>query len=157
MRKKIQRQGGMEAYQWLSSKSIRTWVDDDKRCKTRKNFFRNKATKRQQKRNIVSNASFKWSRLFWRASISWKEKITTLMLVFNDINNRIYYRKPRSEMGVTCSGRQKQRGKSIPAYYDWGEPCSRKSNADFTRKVDIHASCQNATQQNGVSMIGVTG
>ncbi|MGR6273612.1 transcriptional antitermination N peptide [Escherichia coli] len=32
--------------------------------------------------------------------------------------NRIYYRKPRSEMGVTCSGRQKQRGKSIPAYYD---------------------------------------
>lgn len=23
--------------------------------------------------------------------------------------------------------------------------------------VDIHASCQNATQQNGVSMIGVTG
>ncbi|HAW8201675.1 TPA: hypothetical protein JLR27_004791 [Escherichia coli] len=32
--------------------------------------------------------------------------------------NRIYYRKPRSEMGVTCLGRQKQRGKSIPAYYD---------------------------------------
>ncbi|HBH9566009.1 TPA: hypothetical protein ACXGMK_001606 [Escherichia coli] len=32
--------------------------------------------------------------------------------------NRIYYRKPRSEMGVTCSGHQKQRGKSIPAYYD---------------------------------------
>ncbi|HAG7206556.1 TPA: regulator, partial [Escherichia coli] len=32
--------------------------------------------------------------------------------------NRIYYSKPRSEMGVTCSGRQKQRGKSIPAYYD---------------------------------------
>lgn len=32
--------------------------------------------------------------------------------------NRIYYRKPRSEIGVTCSGRQKQRGKSIPAYYD---------------------------------------
>ncbi|TGB76345.1 regulator [Escherichia sp. E4694] len=32
--------------------------------------------------------------------------------------NRIYYRKPHSEMGVTCSGRQKQRGKSIPAYYD---------------------------------------
>lgn len=32
--------------------------------------------------------------------------------------SRIYYRKPRSEMGVTCSGRQKQRGKSIPAYYD---------------------------------------
>ncbi|HGE5520917.1 TPA: hypothetical protein ACGGCV_000276 [Escherichia coli] len=32
--------------------------------------------------------------------------------------NRIYYRKPRCEMGVTCSGRQKQRGKSIPAYYD---------------------------------------
>ncbi|HCO8986681.1 TPA: hypothetical protein OCB65_000079 [Escherichia coli] len=32
--------------------------------------------------------------------------------------NRIYYRKPRSEMGVTCSGRQKRRGKSIPAYYD---------------------------------------
>ncbi|EFA4493585.1 hypothetical protein [Escherichia coli] len=32
--------------------------------------------------------------------------------------NCIYYRKPRSEMGVTCSGRQKQRGKSIPAYYD---------------------------------------
>ncbi|ELD1634668.1 hypothetical protein QXC99_002407 [Escherichia coli] len=32
--------------------------------------------------------------------------------------NRIYYRKPRSEMGVTCSGRQKQRGKSIPAYCD---------------------------------------
>ncbi|HHZ4524903.1 TPA: hypothetical protein ACWB8M_000447 [Escherichia coli] len=32
--------------------------------------------------------------------------------------NRIYYRKPRSEMGMTCSGRQKQRGKSIPAYYD---------------------------------------
>ena len=32
--------------------------------------------------------------------------------------NRIYYRKPRSEMGVTCVGRQKQRGKSIPAYYD---------------------------------------
>ncbi|WP_305862065.1 hypothetical protein [Escherichia coli] len=32
--------------------------------------------------------------------------------------NRIYYRKPRSEMGVTCSGRQKQRGKSIPTYYD---------------------------------------
>lgn len=32
--------------------------------------------------------------------------------------NGIYYRKPRSEMGVTCSGRQKQRGKSIPAYYD---------------------------------------
>ncbi|EFE7071571.1 regulator, partial [Escherichia coli] len=29
-----------------------------------------------------------------------------------------YYRKPRCEMGVTCSGRQKQRGKSIPAYYD---------------------------------------
>lgn len=71
--------------------------------------------------------------------------------------NRIYYRKPRSEMGVTCSGRQKQRGKSIPAYYDLGEPCSRKSNADFTKKVDIHAICQNATQQNGVSTIGVTG
>lgn len=33
----------------------------------------------------------------------------------------------------------------------------KKSNADFTKKVDIHASCQNATQQNGVSMIGVTG
>ena len=32
--------------------------------------------------------------------------------------NRIYYRKRRSEMGVTCSGRPKQRGKSIPAYYD---------------------------------------
>lgn len=32
--------------------------------------------------------------------------------------NRIYYSKPRSEMGVTCVGRQKQRGKSIPAYYD---------------------------------------
>ena len=32
--------------------------------------------------------------------------------------NRIYYSNPRSEMGVTCSGRQKQRGKSIPAYYD---------------------------------------
>lgn len=32
--------------------------------------------------------------------------------------NRIYYSKPRSEMGVTCSGRQKRRGKSIPAYYD---------------------------------------
>ncbi|EHE8555313.1 hypothetical protein JMJ20_001543 [Escherichia coli] len=32
--------------------------------------------------------------------------------------NRIYYRKPRSEMGVTCVGRQKQRGKSIPTYYD---------------------------------------
>ena len=32
--------------------------------------------------------------------------------------NSIYYSKPRSEMGVTCSGRQKQRGKSIPAYYD---------------------------------------
>ncbi|HAY4765509.1 hypothetical protein HC391_17425 [Escherichia coli] len=32
--------------------------------------------------------------------------------------NRIYYRKPRCEMGVTCSGRQKRRGKSIPAYYD---------------------------------------
>ncbi|MGA6861058.1 regulator [Escherichia coli] len=32
--------------------------------------------------------------------------------------NHIYYSKPRSEMGVTCSGRQKRRGKSIPAYYD---------------------------------------
>nr|DAT86002.1 MAG TPA: Transcription termination/antitermination protein [Bacteriophage sp.] len=32
--------------------------------------------------------------------------------------HNLYYRKPRSEMGVTCSGRQKQRGKSIPAYYD---------------------------------------
>jgi len=119
MWKKIQRQGSMEAYQWLSSKSIRTWVDDDKRCKTRKNFFRNKATKRQQKRNIVSNASFKWSRLFWRASISWKEKITTLMLVFNDINNPIYYRKPRSEMGVTCVGRQKMKLGSKPLI--WGD------------------------------------
>ncbi|MDD8774643.1 regulator [Escherichia coli] len=27
--------------------------------------------------------------------------------------NRIYYRKPRSEMGVTCVGRQKTKGKSI--------------------------------------------
>ncbi len=72
-------------------------------------------------------------------------------------NQRTWYSKPRSEMGVTCVGRQKQRGKSIPAYYDLGEPCSRKSNADFTKKVDIHANCQNATQQNGVSMIGVTG
>ncbi|ELI5663666.1 antitermination protein [Escherichia coli] len=33
-------------------------------------------------------------------------------------NQRTWYSKPRSEMGVTCSGRQKQRGKSIPAYYD---------------------------------------
>ncbi|EPM4131945.1 antitermination protein N [Escherichia coli] len=33
-------------------------------------------------------------------------------------NHRTWYSKPRSEMGVTCSGRQKQRGKSIPAYYD---------------------------------------
>ncbi|WP_434218780.1 antitermination protein N [Escherichia coli] len=29
--------------------------------------------------------------------------------------------------------------------------------SNLTKKVDIHASCQNATQQNGVSMIGVTG
>ncbi len=33
-------------------------------------------------------------------------------------NQRTWYSKPRSEIGVTCSGRQKQRGKSIPAYYD---------------------------------------
>ncbi|EBE1135711.1 regulator [Salmonella enterica] len=32
--------------------------------------------------------------------------------------NRLYYSKPTREMGVTCTGRQKQRGKSIPAYYD---------------------------------------
>lgn len=32
--------------------------------------------------------------------------------------NRLYYSKPTREMGVTCVGRQKQRGKSIPAYYD---------------------------------------
>ena len=133
MWKKIQRQGSMEAYQWLSSKSIRTWVDDDKRCKTRKNFFRNKATKRQQKRNIVSNASFKWSRLFWRASISWKEKITTLMLVFNDINNPIYYRKPRSEMGVTCVGRQKMKLGSKPLI--WGDGMSNRIDGEIIRGV----------------------
>lgn len=63
---------------------------------------------------LYQYASFKWSRLFWRASISWKEKITTLMLVFNDINNPIYYRKPRSEMGVTCVGRQKMKLGSKP-------------------------------------------
>ncbi|HCS3599283.1 TPA: antitermination protein, partial [Shigella flexneri] len=33
-------------------------------------------------------------------------------------NKRTWYSKPRGEIGVTCSGRQKQRGKSIPAYYD---------------------------------------
>lgn len=33
----------------------------------------------------------------------------------------------------------------------------KKVKRRFTRKVDIHASCQNATQQNGMSMIGVTG
>lgn len=32
--------------------------------------------------------------------------------------NRLYYSKPTREMGLTCVGRQKQRGKSIPAYYD---------------------------------------
>ena len=31
--------------------------------------------------------------------------------------NRDWCSKP-GEMGVTCTGRQKQRGKSIPAYYD---------------------------------------
>ena len=30
---------------------------------------------------------------------------------------RIWYKQP-GERGVTCSGRQKQRGKSIPAYFD---------------------------------------
>lgn len=32
--------------------------------------------------------------------------------------NRLYYSKPTREMGVTCTGRQKVKGKSIPAYYD---------------------------------------
>lgn len=32
--------------------------------------------------------------------------------------NRIWYSKPTREMGVTCTGRQKVKGKSIPAYYD---------------------------------------
>ena len=32
--------------------------------------------------------------------------------------NRIFYSKPRTEMGITCAGRQKVKGKSIPAYYD---------------------------------------
>ncbi|MGE5985008.1 transcriptional regulator [Klebsiella michiganensis] len=31
--------------------------------------------------------------------------------------NRIWYKQP-GERGITCSGRQKSRGKSIPAYYD---------------------------------------
>ncbi|EHP6150080.1 TPA: hypothetical protein OKD28_005301, partial [Escherichia coli] len=30
--------------------------------------------------------------------------------------NRIYYRKPRSEMGVTCVGRQKMKLGSKPLY-----------------------------------------
>ncbi len=29
-------------------------------------------------------------------------------------NHRIWYSKPRTEMGVTCTGRQKTKGKSIP-------------------------------------------
>ncbi|RAU43956.1 transcriptional regulator [Pseudocitrobacter sp. RIT415] len=29
-------------------------------------------------------------------------------------SNRIYYSKPRGDMGVTCAGRQKVKGKSIP-------------------------------------------
>ncbi|MER1974559.1 transcriptional regulator [Pseudocitrobacter faecalis] len=29
-------------------------------------------------------------------------------------SNRIYYSKPRGDMGVTCAGRQKAKGKSIP-------------------------------------------
>ncbi|WP_032986350.1 hypothetical protein [Cronobacter malonaticus] len=32
--------------------------------------------------------------------------------------NRIFYSKPTREMGLTCTGRQKVKGKSIPAYYD---------------------------------------
>lgn len=28
--------------------------------------------------------------------------------------NRIFYSKPRTEMGITCAGRQKVKGKSIP-------------------------------------------
>lgn len=31
--------------------------------------------------------------------------------------NRIWYKQP-GERGITCSGRQKSRGKSIPAYFD---------------------------------------
>ncbi len=31
--------------------------------------------------------------------------------------NRIWYKQP-GERGITCSGRQKNRGKSIPAYFD---------------------------------------
>lgn len=37
-----------------------------------------------------------------------------LRRVFYYINNRIYYRKPRSEMGVTCVGRQKMKLGSKP-------------------------------------------
>lgn len=32
--------------------------------------------------------------------------------------NRTWYSKPSREMGVTCTGRQKVKGQSIPAYYD---------------------------------------
>lgn len=28
--------------------------------------------------------------------------------------NRIFYSKPRTDMGITCAGRQKVKGKSIP-------------------------------------------
>ncbi len=32
-------------------------------------------------------------------------------------NHKLWYKQP-GERGVTCSGRQKNRGKSIPAYFD---------------------------------------
>lgn len=66
------------------------------------------------------------------------------ILHYNPVSGDFYW-KPRATRKIN-SGLLRLR---------WS--CSRKSNADFTKKVDIHASCQNATQQNGVSMIGVTG
>ncbi|HHG9769621.1 TPA: antitermination protein N [Klebsiella oxytoca] len=32
-------------------------------------------------------------------------------------NHKLWYKQP-GERGITCSGRQKSRGKSIPAYFD---------------------------------------
>ncbi|BEA28016.1 antitermination protein N [Escherichia coli] len=48
----------------------------------------------------------------------YREQIESNLQRIERKNQRTWYSKPRCEMGVTCSGRQKQRGKSIPAYYD---------------------------------------